>query len=196
MKIVILKRKPRWPFLGAKVNRVMAPKQATSSYVAQVARFGAIVNHVVVLLAETTIPPEQTLEELHYLFQRTPGRRGKRPPVMDPGSQGKTGRRFQRPKLTPSRRLHFHRYTDAPKGVQTHHRLILNLMPLPSEQLCEKSRGGPINLELSLRVRHQALSPFKHHGWLVRTRAFKITSNFRMAATRATLAGLPSLRLS
>ena len=69
----------------AKVNRV-------TSYVAQVARntplrgcFGAIVNHVVVLLADTTIPPEQTLEELQQLFQQTPTRHGPR----QPGENGK-----------------------------------------------------------------------------------------------------------
>ena len=68
----------------ARVNRVI-------SYV-------ALVNHVVALFADPSTAPEQTLEDLQYLFAQTPTRH-------------RTGRRYQRPALTASRKLRFHRYT-------------------------------------------------------------------------------------
>lgn len=68
----------------AKVNRAV-------SYV-------ALINHVVELLADPDASPQQTLDELHFLFLRSPTRH-------------RLSRQFPRPDLKHSRRLRFHRYS-------------------------------------------------------------------------------------
>jgi hypothetical protein len=69
----------------------------TQAQVNRAVSYVALVDRAAQLLADPRSSPEETLEELHHLFQTDPTR-------------NKTGRKFERKKLKHSAKLSFHRY--------------------------------------------------------------------------------------
>lgn len=72
-------------------------KNKTTAKVNRAVSYVALVDEAVGLLLDPRIHPEDVLDRLYALFQKTPTRHI-------------TGRKFDRPTLKPSRKLHYHRY--------------------------------------------------------------------------------------
>lgn len=89
----ILAKSPQAELTIKDINR----QTKTQAQVNRAVSYVALVDRAAQLLADPRSSPEETLEELHHLFQTNPTR-------------NKEGRKFERKKLKHSEKLRFHRY--------------------------------------------------------------------------------------